>query len=600
MTRRAGYATLAISMAIFGLCIGLIAWKLVLERARPGGGAAVETHGAPPPPLKVEAFEPSISTIIDLPGDPVTIRRGEMNAPREVRVTLPVKLATVAQKVETVGYYVSSTLVSTDGGYMGKFPEAGQEADALAQQLSMNAAELAGAGDPSIGGEVMDDDGGAATPTNVQDLMLTDANSNKLEINLGARPQLRQVILKTVVADKIGDLLIAHGYSEDSARQTEAAAKASFNVQTLPANSVALAMGAQDPSGAYRVTQLAIYEGKEFVGVVALGENNVYGEGARPTIPPDLLEDSAAGAIGARYDLADGIYSAGLRNSMPEPVIREAIQMLGGVTDLKAPLPADENLRALYARDFRGKSRISGKVIYVGLRGSAGAFDCYSFEGPDGLFRCFDPKQGTAASPPLPPRLNGAPSSLGESGAVSVGGILAPIKGAPVTSLFGMRFHPILHILRLHAGIDFGAPVGSPVRAAADGKVEIAGPVSGFGNHIRIQHQGFETSYSHLSEIPASIKPGAEVKQGEIIALSGNTGLSTGPHLHFEFYLNGTAVDPLPHLGSEVQATAPKSAPGASIPVAVSFGHGGPTEAEVAAFLAAKMQIDAVLEAQAK
>ena len=125
-----------------------------------------------------------------------------------------------------------------------------------------------------------------------------------------------------------------------------------------------------------------------------------------------------------------------------------------------------------------------------------------------------------------------------------------------MTSLFGMRFHPILHILRLHAGIDFGAPVGSQVRAAADGRVEIAGPAAGFGNHVRIKHAGFETSYSHLSEIPESIKPGVVVKQGEVIALSGNTGLSTGPHLHFEFYLNGDAVDPLPHLGAEIQTAA--------------------------------------------
>jgi murein DD-endopeptidase MepM/ murein hydrolase activator NlpD len=104
----------------------------------------------------------------------------------------------------------------------------------------------------------------------------------------------------------------------------------------------------------------------------------------------------------------------------------------------------------------------------------------------------------------------------------------------------------------LHAGIDFGAPVGSQVRAAADGKVEIAEPVSGFGNHVRILHAGFETSYSHLSEI--LVRPEAVVKQGDIVALSGNTGLSTGPHLHFEYYENREAVDPLPHLGSEVQS----------------------------------------------
>ncbi len=163
-----------------------------------------------------------------------------------------------------------------------------------------------------------------------------------------------------------------------------------------------------------------------------------------------------------------------------------------------------------------------------------------------------------------------------------------------MTSLFGMRFHPILHILRLHAGIDFGAPIGSPVRAAADGKIEIAGPVSGFGNHIRIQHAGFETSYSHLSEIPESMKPGVEVKEGDIIALSGNTGLSTGPHLHFEFYLNREAVDPLPHMGTEVQATAPKEGPVPSIPVGVAPGGGssGATAVEVGAFPAIKSYID--------
>jgi murein DD-endopeptidase MepM/ murein hydrolase activator NlpD len=156
--------------------------------------------------------------------------------------------------------------------------------------------------------------------------------------------------------------------------------------------------------------------------------------------------------------------------------------------------------------------------------------------------------------------------------------------------------------LRLHGGIDFGAPVGSRVRAAADGVVEIAGPVSGFGNHIRVKHKGFETSYSHLSEIPEAIKPGVDVHEGEIIALSGNTGLSTGPHLHFQFYVNGDPVDPLPHMGSEVQASAPSggtNGAGASISVATG-AQGGPSEAELHAFPFAKAQVDAVLEAAAK
>src|SRR5208282_2812322 len=268
-----------------------------------------------------------------------------------------------------------------------------------------------------------------------------------------------------------------------------------------------------------------------------------------------LLEDTGAVANAAvHFTLADGVYSAGLRNGVPEPVIREAIQLISRLVDLRSPLEVDQNVRVIFEHDFRDKAKSTGKVVYFGLHGGPIAVDCYSFEGSDGYFRCFDPNASEAKGAESKGRA--PPLGLGNSGVTSIGGILAPIKGAPVTSLFGMRFHPILHILRLHAGIDFGAPVGSQVRAAADGKVEIAEPVSGFGNHVRIQHAGFETSYSHLSEIPDSIKPGVEVKQGDIIALSGNTGLSTGPHLHFEFYLDREAVDPLPHLGSEIQSAA--------------------------------------------
>jgi murein DD-endopeptidase MepM/ murein hydrolase activator NlpD len=147
----------------------------------------------------------------------------------------------------------------------------------------------------------------------------------------------------------------------------------------------------------------------------------------------------------------------------------------------------------------------------------------------------------------------------------------------------------------MHAGIDFGAPVGSEVRAAADGVVEFAGPAPGFGNHVRIRHAGFETSYSHLSEIPESIKPGAAVKQGDIVALSGNTGLSTGPHLHFEFYLNGDAVDPLPHLGAEIQSAA-ATLDGVFVPAAAASAQPSVVSAaEIASFPAVKAYIDDML-----
>ena len=546
MSRRGGIIGLAASIVIACVCAVLIAWRLTPthEPAAPAPALPIPVVAAPEPPIR-------LSTIIDLPGDPVLVRRGAVLAPKDALISVPARLSQPAPQTPAKALFVSSTLVSTTGGYMGKFQEAGQEAEALAAQLAMNSAQAAAAQNtPDYGS---DDDGGADTPADAQSQFLTTANSNELEINLGGsrgQPQLKETILKPLVADTISNLLIANGYDAESSRMIERAAKdLPARIQTLPPQSVAVAVGALDLAGAYRIKQLAIFENGEYVITIAAKDDGGYEQAAEPIIPAPLLDDFLRNqAIGTRFTIGDGVYSAGIRNGMPEPVIRETIQLISRLADLRLPLQADQTLRVLFEPEFRDKGKAGGKVVYVSLHGNALAIDCYSFEGSDGAFRCFDPKagsEGSGESTPMQP-------SLGNSGATSVGGILAPIKGAPITSLFGLRFHPILHILRLHAGIDFGAPVGSLVRAAADGKVEIAGPVSGFGNHVRIQHTGFETSYSHLSEIPETIHPGVEVKQGDIIALSGNTGLSTGPHLHFEFYLNRDAVDPLPHLGSEI------------------------------------------------
>src|SRR3984957_48216 len=587
MSRRGGVVGLAAAILIACVCAGLVAWRLTPSRPQP----------TPPAPAPVAVATPEapirLSTIIDLPGDPVLVRRGAVLAPKDALISVPARLGQQAPQTPAKAFFVNSTLVSSTGGYMGKFQEAGQEADALAAQLAMNSAQIAAAQtEPDYGS---DDDGGAETPADAQSQFLTSANSNQIEINLGGsrgQPQLKETILKPLVADTISNLLIANGFDADSARMIESAAKDSpAHVQTLPPQSVAVAVGALDLAGAYRIKQIAIFENGEYVITIAAKDDGGYEQAAEPILPAPLLDDSLRNqSIGTHFSIADGVYSAGIRNGMPDPVIRETIQLISRLADLRVPLQADQTLRVLFEPEFRDKGKASGKVVYVGLHGTPIPMDCYAFEGSDGAFRCFDPRAGSEGgggeSAPMPP-------SLGNSGATSVGGILSPIKGAPITSLYGLRFHPILHILRLHAGIDFGAAVGSLVRAAADGKIEIAGPVSGFGNHVRIQHAGVETSYSHLSEIPEAIHPGVEVKQGDIIALSGNTGLSTGPHLHFEFYLNRDAVDPLPHLGSEIQtAAASLKGPVIATAAAASAPAPGVIASEIAAFPAIKAYLD--------
>jgi murein DD-endopeptidase MepM/ murein hydrolase activator NlpD len=139
-------------------------------------------------------------------------------------------------------------------------------------------------------------------------------------------------------------------------------------------------------------------------------------------------------------------------------------------------------------------------------------------------------------------RLQGSNGGSGVAGPVrqGSGSLIWPVNG-PVSSGFGMRWG------RLHAGVDIPVPEGTGVRAADSGSVAIAGWVGGYGNYICIQHGGsLSTCYGHNSSLSVSV--GQSVSQGQVIAASGNTGNSTGPHVHFETRVNGNPVDPLGYL----------------------------------------------------
>jgi len=136
-------------------------------------------------------------------------------------------------------------------------------------------------------------------------------------------------------------------------------------------------------------------------------------------------------------------------------------------------------------------------------------------------------------------RVERALRNLGGSG-IGTGNLIMPVRG-PLTSPFGQRGG------RLHAGIDIGVPIGTPVRAADAGRVVLSGPTGGYGNYICIQHtRSLSTCYAHNSRLGA--RKGDRVRQGQVIARSGNTGNSTGPHVHFETRVNGKAVNPRRYL----------------------------------------------------
>jgi murein DD-endopeptidase MepM/ murein hydrolase activator NlpD len=124
--------------------------------------------------------------------------------------------------------------------------------------------------------------------------------------------------------------------------------------------------------------------------------------------------------------------------------------------------------------------------------------------------------------------------------------LVSPVDFRYITSGFSFsRFHPILGLFRKHEGVDYAAAAGSPVEAAGDGTVTVAGRAGDYGNLVEIRHRdGIVTRYGHLSSIGLGIHPGMHVAQGEQIGRVGMTGLATGPHLHYEFRVNGVARDP--------------------------------------------------------
>jgi murein DD-endopeptidase MepM/ murein hydrolase activator NlpD len=203
----------------------------------------------------------------------------------------------------------------------------------------------------------------------------------------------------------------------------------------------------------------------------------------------------------------------------------QVVALLSRDLDLQREVHPGDRFEAVIERalDDAGGAAGADEVLFVGFAGRERAIAAYRFA-PSGRDADFFDRHGQALRKWL---------------------LRTPVDGARLSSPFGPRRHPILGYTRLHRGIDFAAPPGTPVLAAGDGVVEFAGRNRGYGNYVRLAHRaGYGTAYAHLRRIAAKVRPGRRVRQGEVIGEVGSTGLSTGPHLHYEVLHRGEAVDP--------------------------------------------------------
>lgn len=275
--------------------------------------------------------------------------------------------------------------------------------------------------------------------------------------------------------------------------------------------------------------QISIYAKNTFVGTLARNSAGIFVSGVDPWVRDDLFNYSGAPEEGAhkrQYRLLDAIYSTAARNNVPTGVIGEAIMYLSRGQDLNAFATYNERLVLIYSQTARGKDGAAGRVLYAGVHGADKTLECFVFQQSNGEFACV----------------------TGDDQVHSLtvtNGMVTPVSGV-MTSTFGPRKHPILGTVRIHKGVDWAAPTGTPISAAFDGEIVFQGNGGGYGNLVRISHaNGRETRYAHMSRFAANTSVGTAVKAGDIIGYIGTTGLSTGPHLHFELYQNSQAIDPL-------------------------------------------------------
>jgi murein DD-endopeptidase MepM/ murein hydrolase activator NlpD len=219
------------------------------------------------------------------------------------------------------------------------------------------------------------------------------------------------------------------------------------------------------------------------------------------------------------------LYDTGIKAGIPPALISELITAYSYDVDFQRDIKQGNSMDVLFERQqtLEGEATGYGSVLFAELELGSRSIKIYRYVDKDGNADYYN-ENGESLRKAL---------------------LRTPINGARITSKFGKRTHPILGYTKMHKGIDFGAPTGTPIYAAGDGIVQFVGKRGGYGNYIRIKHNGtYSSAYGHISRFASGMASGKKVKQGQIIAYVGSTGQATGPHLHYEILAHNQQVNP--------------------------------------------------------
>ena len=272
-------------------------------------------------------------------------------------------------------------------------------------------------------------------------------------------------------------------------------------------------------SGTPRLAALALDVAADRDVVVTRGEDGIF----LPSVvdrPLDRVLQRTAGTIDS------SLYVSARSAGMPNQVLMEMVHIFSFDVDFQREIQRGNRFEVLYEAVFNADGEFveNGPILYAKLEVGEREVE---------LFR-FEPVEG--------------PADYLDAAGASVRKALmrTPINGARLSSGYGMRKHPILGYNKKHLGVDFAAPVGTPIYAGGDGTITMIGWHGNYGKYVRIRHNStYSTGYAHLSGYAKGMKRGKRVRQGQVIAYVGSTGMSTGPHLHYEVMVGNKRINPM-------------------------------------------------------
>ena len=274
--------------------------------------------------------------------------------------------------------------------------------------------------------------------------------------------------------------------------------------------------------------RFAIFEGAEHKVTVSRSPAGEFVASTAAVGEPVVRFSGAAAGHQAATSLYLSLYQAALSQGLSPEIIDQILRVHAYETDFRRRARISDTLELFFdvKEEDRGTESPPGELLFTAITAGGDTQRYYRFRTPDGHIDYYD-EYGNNSRKFLMRR---------------------PVRSddARLASGFGVRFHPLLNTRKMHTGIDWAAASGTPVLASGTGVIEEIGPKGQYGNYIRIRHaNGYQTAYGHMSRFAPGVKEGTKVRQGQVIGFVGNTGFSTGPHLHYEVLVNSRFVDPL-------------------------------------------------------